>query len=475
MKKSRILYLHPEANPGKLVALEAVHAEYRRYLQVCIDAMISTRVFSVGLKEISRFFPPEKVLSYNIVTACQRQANSIVGTWCITSYTRMKSKIKALFKDVEIDETRRKQLYTIGKYGVNRPSNTISQEAIDQYWVLLLDSFRPPTASPRIGMRTTVHTADLIRNNNDLTGWWLRFSNLAKGKKICAPLSGNPFIKSKESITQGALVRKDRKGRWLISVLESEDYPEPKLDLDSPKVGVDVGLNVLAATSDGRLYGADVKPKFDSLYSKVKTLRANRQRQGLKLNSPKLDRLEDRLSGLIKTAVGTVANKLVKDYPDHAFVVEDLDLSGCKGSKRFAYRALHRSLATKAPIIVVNPAYTSQTCPSCGYVSRANRSGVKFHCRSCGRKSHADVVGALNILGRSRDQSIGCDDDPSEVKSFLNKRYRKRRNPSRDSSLGVGKNELATSNQRLTTKGSRLRDIGIAPNALEQSHGSYSK
>ena len=94
----------------------------------------------------------------------------------------------------------------------------------------------------------------------------------------------------------------------------------------------------------------------------------------------------------------------MKAHPGTVFVVEDLDLRGSKGAKRFAYRALHHNLATKAPCKVVNPAYSSQTCPSCGYVSRNNRKGIKFVCRSCGRKSHADVVGGAESSRTFRGQ-----------------------------------------------------------------------
>ena len=186
-------------------------------------------------------------------------------------------------------------------------------------------------------------------------------------------------------------------------------------------------MNVLAATSDGSLYGQEFKPKFNKLYKRVKDLRANRQRQGFRENSPRLDVLESKLSGMIKTETGRIANLLVRKHPGTVFVLEDLDLQGCRGQKRFAYRALARALSTKAPTEVVNPAYTSQECPSCGYVSRLNRSGTKFLCRSCGRKAHADWVGASGVLRRSKDNGITCADQPSSVKAMLQRRYKAQR------------------------------------------------
>jgi putative transposase len=243
-------------------------------------------------------------------------------------------------------------------------------------------------------------------------------------------------------------LRQNRGGRWYLQVVERKDYPIPVLDPQAPRVGVDVGLNCVAATSTGRLYGQSLKPRFDRLYQKVQSIRANRQRQGLRENSPRLDRLEDRLSGLTKTACGHVANRLIQDHPGHTFVIEDLDLRGCRGSKRFCYRGLHRALASKAPCLEVNPAYTSQTCPSCGYVHRSNRRGTKFKCRSCGRVSHADLVGGLNLLRRSEDQQIQLTDYPARIRTLLEARYRANR-----SSAPRGDPALGASNQELTRGG----------------------
>lgn len=51
----------------------------------------------------------------------------------------------------------------------------------------------------------------------------------------------------------------------------------------------------------------------------------------------------------------------------------------------------------------VNPAYTSQTCPSCGHCEKENRpTQAKFECRQCGYTNNADVVGAINVLNRGR-------------------------------------------------------------------------
>lgn len=52
-------------------------------------------------------------------------------------------------------------------------------------------------------------------------------------------------------------------------------------------------------------------------------------------------------------------------------------------------------------LILVNPAYTSQTCSCCGYVDKQNRkTQAKFECVSCGYTDNADKNAAKNILNK---------------------------------------------------------------------------
>jgi transposase len=50
----------------------------------------------------------------------------------------------------------------------------------------------------------------------------------------------------------------------------------------------------------------------------------------------------------------------------------------------------------------VDPRYTSQSCPECGTIDKANRrSQSEFVCTGCGFADHADHVGARNIASRA--------------------------------------------------------------------------
>lgn len=429
LKKSRFLYLHPAANKSKVEALEALQERYAEYLETCVTEMIEGRRFDVPQSERQAFFPRCAFLSSQIVKNARAHAVAIVSGWASSKYTNtLRGYFRTLSRVPLIDKAMYKSLCTIGKHGVDAPTKEITQQALNLYWQLLLDqgvSGRRPTISARSGMMMSEMTCKLRKSETSrLTRWWLSFSHLDAGKpRIALPLVSNPYVAQADEVSKGVLARKTKQGRWRFEVVETKSWVVPKVAPSMPRVGIDVGLNVMAATSQGWLLGCELKPKFNRARTILVKARANRQRQGLDTNSPRLERLESKLTGLVKSLAGRVANELVRAHPGAAFVLEDLDLRGSRGQKRMAYRALHHSLVTKAPCIQVSAAYTSQACPSCGFVARANRRATAFVCRFCGRRSHADVVGAVNLLRRSEDKEIACADHPSDVKSILNARH----------------------------------------------------
>lgn len=465
--KCRLLYLHPDTNPGKAERLESLYREYVSYVRVCVDHMLEKRRYRLAKSEKRTFFPSSEGLSSQIVKNAQDHAIQIVSTWAKGVYARkMRSVISNIKREGDLTEAEAKALYTIGLKLIDKPWKFIAQSHINAYQALLDDyGGNKPSVSSSIPMRLSEMTSWLEAPDKALhAAFWLRLSSLKKRETLMLPLSGNPYITSPDDVSKGIQARKTRSGRWRFEVVEKKEWKVPEPAPGAVRVSVDVGLNVLATTSNGVLYGVEVKAKFDKLYARIRKLRANRQRQGFKENSPRLDCLESRLTGLMKTETGRIVNQLIKRHPDAIFVLEDLDLRGCRGQKRFAYRALQTNLASKGPVEVINPAYTSQECPSCYFISRRNRSGVRFSCKSCGKKAHADWVGANGILRRSGDKDITCKDRPFKVKQLLRERYILRRRG--NSSLGVGQADGLSYapvplGQRFTT-GVSLGEIGTA-------------
>lgn len=66
----------------------------------------------------------------------------------------------------------------------------------------------------------------------------------------------------------------------------------------------------------------------------------------------------------------------------------------------FTFEELKR-LTGQNRLILVNPAYTSQTCSECGYCDSRNReSQADFECKQCHMSMNADLNAANNILKR---------------------------------------------------------------------------
>jgi putative transposase len=57
-------------------------------------------------------------------------------------------------------------------------------------------------------------------------------------------------------------------------------------------------------------------------------------------------------------------------------------------------------------VVAVNAAYTSQSCPECGYRDSLNRRDQAFECVHCGFADDADYVGALNVRSRFAEPPI---------------------------------------------------------------------
>ncbi|MFN4307050.1 zinc ribbon domain-containing protein, partial [Sulfurihydrogenibium azorense] len=77
--------------------------------------------------------------------------------------------------------------------------------------------------------------------------------------------------------------------------------------------------------------------------------------------------------------------------------------------------------------VEINPAYTSQTCSSCGYVDVKNRKNTQeFECKACGKKINAQVNGARNILARRSCKDVKIYYSKKQILQILIKRYLER-------------------------------------------------
>lgn len=166
------------------------------------------------------------------------------------------------------------------------------------------------------------------------------------------------------------------------------EFYKPVKQVNSKRLGIDVGLDNPIATSDGRLIGQDLKDL---------RIRTKWRTYGYKI-SP------------YKQMLNKEVKQLIADNPNTDFVVEQLIFKGKKGrsrafrrnNKNWAYKHVSKQLNYHSVlegfrVFEVNPAYTSVTCSVCGFADKANRAGSVFNCQKCHHESNADINAAVNI------------------------------------------------------------------------------
>jgi putative transposase len=177
-------------------------------------------------------------------------------------------------------------------------------------------------------------------------------------------------------------------------------------------LGVDLGLANIATTSDGERQTG--KPVED-VRRKNNLQRQRLQRLGTKGAKKKLRRVSKTEARFRRHENHCISKTIVATAKRTGRGIAVEDLKGIRdrvtargGDARnrlsgWSFHQLDTFLAYKSqvagvPVVLVDPAYTSQTCPECSHCERSNRkSQSEFRCKRCHHEQHADVVGARNV------------------------------------------------------------------------------
>jgi len=276
---------------------------------------------------------------------------------------------------------------------------------------------------------------------------YIEVMSLTRGKRIAIPIGTNYPITGQIRL----ILRSSQ-----VEIHYTIDNTDARAcGLPGSKLGIDKGYTEAFADSDGVFHGEGLgkilSNETDSLNQKYqkrnkigavleklidqnpkKAKRIIRHNLGRK----KLDRRKSRHQGKVKTIIFTAANNIVGKA--ETVVCEDLTktfksknlgkttnrrLSGwVKGLMASAIDIVASRRGSR--VVLVNAAYTSQTCSQCGCLGK--RTGNKFHCASgCGAVMQADLNAAINILARLDDEELHRWLPFQKVKQILLKRYRR--------------------------------------------------
>ena len=223
-----------------------------------------------------------------------------------------------------------------------------------------------------------------------------------------------------QTLTSATLC-KSKKGDYYINfVVEIDTPPTGK----TPKViGVDLGRRDIATTSTGKSWSGEQIQSVRDRFSKV---RANVQRKRTRNSRRLLRRLSGRERRFQEWLNHNISKQLVAEADQSGSALAFEDLTGIRDSlnekprskterrrtNNWAFYQLRLFVNYKAAIagvlvVLVPPAYTSQTCSRCRHVhpvkGKSYRNGKKFKCGHCGFEHDADINAAMNIadLGKS--------------------------------------------------------------------------
>ena len=208
----------------------------------------------------------------------------------------------------------------------------------------------------------------------------------------------------------------NKHGKYFLHIPVTYDIEESNISDVCNVVGIDRGINFVVATYDSKhksafVSGKTIKQKR-AHYSKLRKELQIRQTPSARRRLLAIGQRENRW---MQDVNHQVSKALVENNPKHTlFVLEDL--SGVRNvtervrtkdryvSVSWSFYDLEQKLIYKAKqnqsvVIKVDPRYTSQCCPVCGHIEKANRNKRihLFTCKNCGYKSNDDRIGAMNL------------------------------------------------------------------------------
>jgi len=237
------------------------------------------------------------------------------------------------------------------------------------------------------------------------------------------------YRNSRKIIGEPKNITVSRKGKhWYASIqveYDAKNMPHKSTSI----VGIDMGVKRFATLSDGTVY-----QPLNSFKSKAKKLaKLQRKLKNKKKFSSnwrkvkaKITKCHEQIANARKDYLHKVSSEICENQA--VICVEDLRVKNMSKSAKGSSEKHGKNVAQKSGlnksildqgwgtffqmleykqgwnggmVLKVPANHTSQTCPCCQHVAKANRlTQADFVCVECGYSNNADLVGSLNVLAR---------------------------------------------------------------------------
>jgi len=235
--------------------------------------------------------------------------------------------------------------------------------------------------------------------------YWARISTLEKGKRAVIPFKSYDFANDYFNnwiLSTSAKIKINNDGKIFLVLTFRKETPLKKDT--GEQIGIDIGIKKLMVDSNGNQYGKKIEDKMDKI---------QRKQQGSKAFKRALIERDEYINKTVKELpygeLKTIAMEDIKNIKKNMKKEHRLRKEFRSKFQRWTYTRIFDRISQHCEakgvlFSQVDPAYTSQTCNKCGFVSTLNRNGEMFNCRQCNYKSDADFNASLNILNLSLAQ-----------------------------------------------------------------------
>lgn len=249
----------------------------------------------------------------------------------------------------------------------------------------------------RTSMRYNFPRSASLKNNI------LSISTIKGRRKFNISIPKNFDIYFKEWDLRESLLMIDKFDRTFFLFTFCSDIGAFSSNQHQRVLGIDVGVNNLAVTSERRFYGKDIKQKRikqDNFVSRI-------QSKGTRASKRKLKRMSGIWNRFMAWTNHNISKNIVDSLNKGDVIVME-KLLGIRQSAgynkwvhKWAFRQFQSFVDYKAcmkgiRVVYINPAYTSKTCSRCHNVNTIRHSGF-FECKICGHSLNSDLNGARNI------------------------------------------------------------------------------
>jgi putative transposase len=334
--------------------------------------------------------------------------------------------------------------------------------------------------SPRIDERCAV--LEPARKKQPHADFWLRLK-VPNREEIFLPVQdeeyrkdrGAPLCKATQFVVRGS----ELSIRVMSDITGALAKERAAYRPERECMAVDFGLTTMFATAEGDLLGRRWLSQLRRYDAKLQSIAKHMQK--IKRKPRESRRYRETVAdvrGFVRTEINRVLNRLAAMKKPAELLLERIDFRNSELGPR-----LNRILRNCGRAVIqtkladleqrwgithneVNPAYSSQECNRCGFVSRGNRpSQSRFACLWCGHKAHADVNGSRTLLSRrpGSDGAIAARDQAGALFE-LARRFAERM---KSQALGRRGDVLRRSAFLRRLKADQIVSLGLTPHLVQ--------